>query len=115
MKAKPVKLINGQWVEVPKEEGTHVHLKFPLEFFMFQNRYIPYQLSGSHEGTGNWSWNGDAESPTLIPSILTQFTYGEEQIQHRCHSFVNDGTIQFLSDCSHELVGQTCNLLEVEV
>ena len=27
-----------------------------------------------------------------------------------CHSFVKDGQIQFLSDCSHELAGQTVPL-----
>lgn len=115
MRAKPIKLINGQWVEVPKEEATHVQLKFPLDFKYLQDRYIPVQLSGSRSETNNWSWNGDTERPTLKPSILTQFTWGEERTVHRCHSFVNDGVIQFLSDCSHELVGKTCDLLEVEV
>jgi len=115
MKAKPVKLINGQWVEVSKEEATHVRLKFPLEFKYLQDRYIPVQLSGSRAETNNWSWNGDTEVPTLKPSILTEFTWGEERKLHRCHSFVNDGKVQFLHDCSHELVGQTCDLLEVEV
>lgn len=113
MKAKPVKLISHQWAEVPIDEATHVHLKFPLEFKYLQDRYIPVQLSGSRENTNNWSWNGDTESPTLKPSILTEFTWGEEYTIHRCHSFVNDGKIQFLSDCSHELVGQTVDLLEV--
>lgn len=115
MKAKPVKLIDHQWVQVQVEEATHVHLKFPLEFKYLQDRYIPVQLSGSRAETNNWSWNGDTENPTLKPSILTQFNWGEDRILYRCHSFVNDGSIQFLSDCSHELVGQTCNLLEVEV
>lgn len=113
MKAKPVKLINQQWVEVPKEEATHVQLRFPFEFFMLRDRYIPVQLSGSRAETTNWSWNGDTERPTLKPSILTQFSWGEDYKLYRCHSFVNDGEIQFLSDCTHELVGQTVPLDEI--
>ena len=31
-----------------------------------------------------------------------------------CHSFVNDGQVQFLDDCTHELAGQTLLLLDVE-
>jgi len=113
VKAKPVKLINQQWVLVPTEEATHVHMIFPVEFEPLQNRYIPIQLSGDREGTPNWSWNGDTEYPTLRPSILTQFTWGEERTVYRCHSFVNDGVVQFLSDCSHELKDKTVQLLEV--
>lgn len=113
MKAKPVKLINQWWVQVPVEEATHVHMIFPIEFKVLQNRYIPFQLSGSRAETNNWSWNGDTEYPTLKPSILTQFTWGEDRQLIRCHTFVNDGKVQFLSDCSHELAGQTVELVEV--
>ena len=28
-----------------------------------------------------------------------------------CHSFVTDGKIQFLGDCTHELAGQTVELI----
>lgn len=112
MKAKPVKLINQQWIQVSIQEATHVQLKFPLEFKPLQDRYIPFQLSGSRENTNNWSWNGDTEKPTLKPSILTTYPIiGGET--YRCHTFVNDGKVQFLQDCSHELVGQTVDLLDV--
>jgi len=124
MKAMPVKLINGQWVEVTKDEGTHVHLIFPLNivitlnieppfsYNILRDRYIPYQLNGSREHTGNWSWNGDTEKPTLRPSILTTSKQGD--INHICHSFVNDGIIEFLSDCTHEFVNTKRELLEVK-
>lgn len=113
MKAKPVKLINQQWVHVEILEATHVHLKFPLEFKYLQDRYIPIQLSGTRSDTGNWSWNGDTENPTLKPSILMQFTWGEDRVLYRCHSFVNDGKVEFLHDCSHENVGKTVELLDI--
>jgi hypothetical protein len=53
---------------------------------------------------GCWAWNRDLERPTFSPSILA--TGGED----RCHSYVRDGQIQFLSDCTHELAGQTAPL-----
>jgi hypothetical protein len=31
-------------------------------------------------------------------------------VDHRCHSFVVDGQIQFLGDCTHKLAGQTVPL-----
>lgn len=114
MKAKPVKLINQQWVQVPIEEATHVELLFPLEEPALQKRYLPIQLSGSRADTNNWSWNGDTERPTVKPSILIQFPlWGGGKNPLRCHTFVNDGMVQFLQDCSHELAGQTVELLEV--
>jgi len=120
MKAQPVKLINQQWCEVAISDCTHVKLVFPLNiaitydtttYYPLRDRYIPIQLKGSRAETGNWSWNGSTEKPTLHPSILSTYTTGD--ITHRCHSFVNDGVIQFLADCSHEFAGQTAELLEV--
>lgn len=29
---------------------------------------------------------------------------------HTCHSFVRDGQIEFLSDCTHALAGKTVSL-----
>lgn len=57
----------------------------------------------AHVINNTWGWNGSDESPTFTPSILCQ---GEK----RCHSFVTDGKIRFLSDCDHELAGQTVEL-----
>lgn len=31
-----------------------------------------------------------------------------------CDSFIRDGMVLFLPDCSHELAGKTVDLLEVE-
>lgn len=55
---------------------------------------------------GGWSWNGDREKPTISPSILTL------GVEPRCHSFVREGRIQFLGDCTHGLRGQTVELPE---
>lgn len=58
-----------------------------------------------------WSFNGDLEKPTLSPSILAQWDEGE--VKKVCHSFVKDGMIQYLNDCTHELAGQTVELGDV--
>ncbi|RYD61732.1 MAG: hypothetical protein EOP84_35380 [Verrucomicrobiaceae bacterium] len=65
-------------------------------------------MNGTREGTGNWTWNGDTEKPTLKPSVLTW--NGTE----RCHTWITDGQAIFLDDCSHEFAGQTLDLLEVQ-
>ncbi len=124
MKAKPIKRFDGEYIQCPITEATHVDLIFPLditvtiptdppyEYNIFRQRIIPIQLSGSRSETGNWSWNGDTEKPTLHPSILTTYQHGD--VLHKCHSFVNDGVIQFLSDCTHDLVGQHLPLVEFD-
>lgn len=77
---------------------------------------------------GTWTWNGDLELPTFTPSVLirgNQWSKDEypEYFKPRhaavapgadtvCHSFVTDGRIQFLGDCTHELAGQTVDLPE---
>lgn len=60
----------------------------------------------SHSFNDSWQFNGDFNNPTISPSILVT---GEK----RCHSFVKDGKIKFLSDCDHELKGQTVDLPEL--
>jgi hypothetical protein len=86
-------------------------------------------------GEGGWQFSGDRDNPTLSPSILVrsghyashyktgdncwcsynaeQIAKGEPQSGYKCsvcHSFIKDGKIQFLGDCTHELAGQTVNL-----
>ena len=66
-------------------------------------------------GSGpRWSWNGDAERPTFSPSVLVTYEGSDAGIGRAppaaCHSFVTDGRIQFLSDCTHALSGQTVDL-----
>lgn len=82
-----------------------------------------------------WGWNGSMDAPTFTPSILIRSghfdpgrtsdkcwcTYNAEHPDEPapfkcsvCHSFVTDGKIQFLGDCTHALAGQTVELPEVE-
>lgn len=89
-----------------------------------------------HAVTNSWSFNGDYGNPTFSPSILVRGTkmtekgeaeYKEylssgivpeskrfDSVPTVCHSFVMDGKIQYLSDCTHELAGQTVEIEDLE-
>lgn len=67
---------------------------------------VPYR------GERAWGFNEDADRPTLTPSLLLTHTTGEERTKFVCHSFVRDGQIQYLGDCTHAFAGQTIDLPE---
>lgn len=58
-----------------------------------------------------WKWNGDTEKPTFTPSVLVRANYTSVlRMDDVCHSFVTDGKIRFLNDCTHKLAGQIVDL-----
>lgn len=65
----------------------------------------------------HWGFNGSLDSPTFTPSVLASHPIEDDNDKivgrYVCHSFVTDGRIQYLSDCSHGLAGQTVELPEV--
>lgn len=66
----------------------------------------------------SWTFTGDFDRPTLAPSInATSGPYPEGMKRagqiDRCHSFINEGRIQFLGDCTHKLAGQFVDLPEL--
>lgn len=85
-----------------------------------------------------WQFNGDFQRPTFAPSILvTRSTLSEAaqqkcaefKVEHgryptkeevpadvhlRCHSYVRDGQIEFLGDCSHAMKNRTVPLAPFE-
>lgn len=70
-------------------------------------------------GPSPWQWNGSLDRPTLSPSVLITYNgadAGRDRGDGRlappavCHSFVADGRIQFLGDCTHALAGQTVDI-----
>ena len=69
-----------------------------------------FYLNNPRSGKPQWSFNGDFDKPTFKPSMLI---YPNEQ-QKRCHSFVTDGKIQFLSDCGHDMAGTVVELEELD-
>jgi len=63
-----------------------------------------------HQCDNRWGWNGSKEAPTFEGSVLVRWNYGEEKTPHCCHSFVVNGQIQYLIDCTHHLAGQTIDI-----
>ena len=63
-----------------------------------------------------WSFNGDSERPTFSPSMLVRSEVWDGNATRKdvCHSFVRDGRIQFLGDCTHELAGKTVPLPDID-
>ena len=73
-----------------------------------------------------WTFNGNFEQPTFTPSLLSKYRHPKgytnnnpapldwqgEYIEEVCHSFITDGKIQFLGDCTHKLKNQTVELPE---
>lgn len=67
--------------------------------------------AGAHHNGSTWDFNGDVDKPTFTPSLLVNDHYPAS----RCHLFLIDGKIQFLSDCHHELAGQTVDMVPIDV
>ncbi|KPY13545.1 DUF6527 family protein [Pseudomonas savastanoi pv. phaseolicola] len=100
----------------------------------------PHSIKVNSPGTPgpNWGYNGNPDTPTFTPSVLARTTGApdgrsvmtpEEEAEYDaiyakggreavftsrfgkvCHSFVTDGRIQYLGDCTHALAGQTVDL-----
>lgn len=70
----------------------------------------------THHAVGEqWTFNGDYHAPTFHPSVLVTWDMKPHGLPNKiCHSFVKDGFIQFLGDCSHELKGKTVKLPDVD-
>jgi hypothetical protein len=63
----------------------------------------------SVKGAYAWGYNSNPDHPTFTPSVGVNLDKGNPGAM-RCHSFVTDGRIQFLSDSEHSLAGQTVDL-----
>lgn len=90
----------------------------------------------AHGIDGKWSFNGDLTRPTISPSVLATGRHwvlddpsapamfedvpglpGVRRdarpghfVETVCHSFITDARIQFLTDSTHALAGQTVDL-----
>jgi hypothetical protein len=94
------------------------------------NGYHAVTVKGGQSPGPVWGYNWNDEKPTFTPSLLVRWVSvpkifekdssgkyvldpkgrikgAKDQI---CHSFITDGKIQFLSDCTHKLKGQTVEL-----
>lgn len=81
---------------------------------------------GAHALDARWKFNGNYNRPTFSPSVHIRTGHhcahaklpgdchcddpDPEMRCSICHSFVTDGSIQFLPDCTHEFAGKTVPL-----
>jgi hypothetical protein len=62
-----------------------------------------------HAFNGTWDFNQDFECPTISPSL--RVTGNRDEVgRFICHSFISDGTIEFLKDCTHDMAGKVVDL-----
>lgn len=61
-----------------------------------------------------WTWNGDSDKPTFNPSVKCERLMGKDRTMNRCHFFVREGRIEYCSDSTHELAGQTVDMRDME-
>lgn len=81
-----------------------------------------------------WTFEGGTENPTFSPSLLVRSGHyvpgqpppdkcnmciecakdGVPTMCSVCHSFIKDGNIQFLTDSTHALAGQTVPLPDLD-
>jgi hypothetical protein len=87
-----------------------------------------HQVRVRPAGSPSWDWDGNVEAPTFSPSVLStsgHYVPGFREGQGcwcaatdgddwpkcvRCHTFIRGGMVEFLSDCTHALAGQTLPL-----
>lgn len=90
-------------------------------------------IAPRHNGS-QWGFNQDVNNPTFTPSLLVRSGHYVPGYEHEpcwcqyrkdhpeeenlpscgiCHSFVTNGRIEFLGDCTHHLKGTTVELPEL--
>ncbi len=61
----------------------------------------------------SWAITGPEDKPTFSPSVLCA-GFSAHSIERTCHSFIREGMIEYLSDCTHSLAGQTVQMVDLE-
>jgi hypothetical protein len=106
---------------------TKIMAKSPTEFIKYSRHcyYCPgcdnlhciaIRPDTSDNGA-SWEFSGTFQCPTYYPSQLNTHSsfagHGKPPQRHVCHTFITEGKIQFLSDCTHSLAGQTVDLPDI--
>ena len=105
----------------------------PVTGWMIQ---CPACFTGHQFRANVWTFDGNLEEPTFSPSMLVRYTINPPEDpttddfargldgkyllgpdgrlagakDAACHSFVRNGKIEFLGDCTHDMAGQTVDL-----
>lgn len=76
------------------EDGSHAFYCPGCEFY--------------HRYDSRWTFNGNLDKPSFTPSLLNHYPGVTDR--QRCHMYVTDGKMIFLSDCTHDLAGHTVEM-----
>ena len=111
-----MKCIQETRENILSETGPRWYIWCPGCYEVWRNRLPdePHRIwmrQSLHTLDSRWTYNGDYEHPTFRASVLVE--YPTPKFTDRCHSFVTDGKIAYLPDCSHSMAGQTVDLLDV--
>ena len=63
--------------------------------------FHPFFINKPSPLNSQWTWNGNADSPTFSPSV---------RVSEMCHFTVTNGFIHFHDDSKHVLAGQTVSI-----
>lgn len=95
--------------KIRKIENTHNGEKYHHDQYEYMCLGCGYtHVFALKEEGGHHNWNNDYENPTVAPSLVQNFVPDK-----MCHSFIKEGKIQYLTDCTHHLAGQTVELPEI--
>lgn len=96
------------------------------KFHLLEPEYVAWHCPGCEGGHAvpvngfypaepdrGWGWNRSLDSPTLTPSVLVNVG-GANPTAPICHTFIREGKIEFLHDCTHKLAGQTVDIPDWE-
>lgn len=80
------------------------------------NNFIIYcpACKKEHAFNKSWGFNNDFDKPTVDSSLLVNGYDEELCVDFRCHSFIKEGTIIYLGDCTHDMKGERIPLPECE-
>lgn len=115
-----------------KEEYVLKKMSGDILLFRCPGCKIIHQVQVGKGSGPRWTWNKAMVKPTFTPSVLVKYSKlteeGEKQAEEWrnndykpidmkfdnqpvvCHSYVREGKIQFLSDCTHSLSNKTVDL-----
>ena len=90
----------------PKVYLKSLGTDFPYKENGEKFQYICPGCGKRHVVDNRWGFKFDTEGrPTLVGSVKQ--TGGHYQHPYICHSFIENGNVRFLNDCTHENKGKT--------
>lgn len=91
-------------IKVRQAEGSEGIMMFFCPGCGFYHAVFTKDEGYPHE---RWNFNGDVRRPTFRPSVHVS------RPGLVCHSFITDGKIEFLSDCTHEMRNRIVDLPDI--